>query len=103
MKSVLHNRWISFAALAIYVGLNVGAAALHHHHHEATEHEPAGVAVLQIQPPGDSDDGEDTCLLCNVLHLAQTPPALTQVEIATAAAGQPIPATPLIRPYPVAT
>jgi hypothetical protein len=104
MMFVLRHRLVSLAALTAYLVVNVGAGALHHHHHAAAGRPgtlPAACGTgLQFQTtgqPGDEGD-EETCLLCSVLHLAQTAPGKLHVAVLIVPTGQAFSAAAIIQP-----
>jgi hypothetical protein len=109
MMCVLRQRLVSIAALIAYLVVNVGAGALHHHHRAAAARPgtvPAACGTgLQFQTagqPGDEDD-EDACLLCSVLHLAQTVPGKLHVAVLIVPTGQAFSAAAIIQPLLLAT
>jgi len=100
---------VSIAALTAYLAVNIGAGALHHHHGATIWPEMLMTGCgtdLQIQatdPADDDDDDEETCVLCSVLHLAQTLPTAFHVEAVTALTGEASPAVAIFRPSPLET
>ncbi len=103
---------VSVIALTAYLAINVGEAALHHHYdHDAAHHESHDLGTCHSShddlPTPDSkeegEDGEEHCLLCKVLHLAQAPSAVFRVDAFVAVTGDLSIAAALIRPHPLAT
>jgi hypothetical protein len=105
----LRRPWVSLVALTAYLGVHVLAAALHHHHgaEDRPGSSPAahhtGFPPEATSPAATDADGEDTCLLCSVLHLARSLPTACSVEAVTALASEPFSAVPIIRPHPLET
>jgi hypothetical protein len=105
MMFFLRHRLVSLAALTAYLVVNVGAAALHHHHHGAAlppgEVPTACGTELQYQPTGQTgeDDDEENCLLCGVLHLAQTLPGKVHVDVLIVPTGDAFSHVPIIQPH----
>jgi hypothetical protein len=100
----LPQRLVSIAALTAYLVVNIGAGALHHHHGAALppgKVPAAGGAGLQFQTTDQAgdDDEEGTCLLCSVLHLAQTLPSKVHVEVLIALTGEAFSAPAIIQPH----
>jgi hypothetical protein len=104
MKLLARCPLISITALTVYVLVNMAGGALHHHHETVTR--PADPLVshtdlqLHTTDPADEDGDEDHCLLCSVLHLAQTVPEALHVEGIIAPAGKAVPLPPRLRPPP---
>src|SRR2546421_12484690 len=93
-------------ALAAYLAVHVFAAVLHHHQveHRYEGMPAAGDTKLQFEAAGLADsDEEDDCLLCSVLHLAQTAASALHVHTFIAVSGEALPATAIIRPHPLET
>jgi hypothetical protein len=107
MKALLRSPLVSIAALAGYLAVHVFACALHHHH--GMENRPASLlaaceAGLQIQAAGTAEnDQEETCLLCSVLHSAQSAPTTCHFEAVAALVGKAFSTVAIIRPYPIET
>jgi hypothetical protein len=106
---VLRHRLVAIAALTAYLVVNVGAGALHHHHHGAAAR-PGKVPTacgtdLRFQTAGQAGDAdeEETCLLCSVLHLAQTPPGTAHAEVLIVPTGEAFSPAAIIRPHLLAT
>ena len=106
MKFFLRSRLVSVAALTIYVVVQVVGAA-HHHHHGTPSDESSSAALCETSLPvytafpADVDhDDEGACLLCSVLHLPQTLPALCQLEAAAAVCSRELSPTAVIRSHP---
>jgi hypothetical protein len=100
----LHHRLVSIAALTTYLVVNVGAGALHHHHGTAVgadEMPAAPCTGLLFQASDQADDGdeEETCLLCSVLHLAQTSPCKVHATVFLALSGASLSTAACIRPH----
>jgi len=106
MKSLLRCRLIAVAALTMYLVVHVFASALHHHGTEA------GSSALETTCEGDSqrstasstaieEDGEETCLLCAVLHLAQCLPTATSLQAVASLDDDVICALRIRSPYPL--
>ena len=109
MKFFLRSRLVSVAALTIYLVVHVVAAA-HHHHHGAPSHElssatfcDTSLPVYTVLPADLDNDDEGGCLLCSVLHLPQTLPALCQLEAAAAVCSRELSPTAAIRSHPTPT
>jgi hypothetical protein len=92
MRFLSRSRFVPVTALAVYMVVNIGAAAVHHHHAAAplsdwrspgSDRNP----VFQTRDTWGDDDAEH-CLLCTVLHLAQNLASVLRVETATAVADQ---------------
>jgi hypothetical protein len=99
------HRLVSVTALTAYVVVNIGAGALHHHDHGSAEW--PGVSSVACGtahhfwaagPAGNADD-EETCLLCSVLHLAQTLPCKVHVGLLIAPTGEALSAAAVIQPH----
>jgi hypothetical protein len=107
MKLPPRYRLVSVAALAVYVVVNIGAAAVHHHHGAAplTDLRPIGArASDQLQrSEASTDSDQEHCLLCSVLHLAQSLPGVLHVGTAAVIAEQLCSVAPSIRSHPLET
>jgi len=106
MKYLLSSPLVSVAAVTIYLVVQVVAAA-HHHHHGALSPESTsatfcdnGLPVYAALPADIDNDDEGACLLCSVLHLPQTLPALCRLEAATAVCSRELSPTAVIRSHP---
>jgi hypothetical protein len=92
----------SFAALAVYLAVNIGVGAVHHHGEviHSAKKSPGDNSGLQLQSTSTDNDGDDdTCLLCRVLHLARTLSLVIRVEGFTPLAGKPLVAVAIARPH----
>jgi hypothetical protein len=93
---------VSLTALTSYLLVNLGAAALHHHHgveiRVSSSAVSASTACFQAIDEQDDDDQEH-CVLCSVLHLAQSLPATYQSECLCRLAGEAISLVPAIHPH----
>ncbi len=102
MSSLRHPRF-SFAALAVYLAVNIGVGALHHHGQviHTGKVPPGGNSGLQLQSTSctDNDGDDDACLLCRVLHLARTLSLVIRVEGFTPLAGETLLAVAVARPH----
>jgi hypothetical protein len=102
MRIFLRYHLGSLAALAAYLVVNVGAAALHHH--QPAESCPSGLPTVPATnlpfegwDSSDDDDGEEECLLCCVLHLARILPIPCHVEAAGVLTGNAFPVAAITR------
>jgi hypothetical protein len=99
-------RLVCVAALTAYLVVNVGVGALHHHQHPEAATRPGDSPAardldLRFQTPDpddDDDDDEETCLLCSVLHLAQTAPGQVHVEVLIVPSGETLAAAAPLPP-----
>jgi hypothetical protein len=95
------------AALMVYSTVNVVVGAAHHHGTEpggwisAAASDPNLATQEPADDEHDDDDEDEACLICNVLHLAQKPPAVFQVEVTSVLTGIAVFAAPIIRSYPL--
>src|SRR5437588_3122650 len=101
MRDVSGNRWYPYLLLALYVGVYVVAVPLHHHGTGAA----GKVAVRDVDSRLRATDGtvseeddEHACLLCSVLHQAQIPIAIPDVENFVGPVGEESAATTLVQP-----
>jgi hypothetical protein len=102
MKSLLRSRLTSFAAMVVYLAVNIGVAALHQHpgpphaaHKASTSPLEFGTASL-----ADSDEHDENCTLCNVLHQARILVASLNVETLNVPSAETIPAPTPFLPAP---
>jgi hypothetical protein len=109
MKFFVRSPLVSVAALTIYLAVQVVAAA-HHHHHGAPSDESSSATfcdtslpVCTALPADIDNDDEGACLLCSVLHLPQTLPALCQLEAATVVCSRELSPAAVIRSHPTPT
>jgi hypothetical protein len=101
MTWLRHPRF-SFAALAIYLAVNIGVGAVHHHGEviHSPKKSPGDNSGLQLQSTSTDNDGDDdTCLLCRVLHLALTLSVIIRVEGFTPLVGETLLAVAIARPH----
>ncbi len=91
--------WIAQASLALYLVVNIGAAALHHHldRHFSTQVAPSGESVCQLQT-ARTIDHDGPCLTCQVLHLARTLPVVLHFDVRPGPVGQALSALPPTSP-----
>jgi hypothetical protein len=107
MMQFRRHRLVSLAALTAYMVVHIGAGSLHQHHHGAAMRPgkvPAACGTdLRFLTTGQAseEDEEETCLLCSVLHLAQTPPGKLHVEVLIVLTGEAFSAAAIIQPYPL--
>jgi hypothetical protein len=106
MSTFMHSRLIAIAALTLYSGVYVGAAALHHHQgpdQQLGSDPSASHFGIQFRPSdlGDDDD-HDHCVLCTVLHLAQRLPDSAHVSYFASLTSKALSACPLFQPQPFA-
>jgi hypothetical protein len=97
---------VSVAALAAYLVVHVIAGVLHHHVAESLPGKAATSCIkdLQFQTISAHENDEDeTCLLCNVLHLAQILPTAFQIEAVALLSSEELSAAAIIRPHPLET
>src|SRR5689334_518478 len=103
MMLLRHQRLVCTAALAAYLAVYVGARALHHHGAAGRPGSlPApGGSDLTFQAAGQAGDcdDEETCLLCSVLHLAQTAPGQLHAEVLIVPTGEALSAPALLQPH----
>lgn len=87
----LCRSWLSVAALALYLVINIGAASLHQH----LDQGGTGPASLARQQGSVSTPDHDTsCLFCQVFHLARTLAVHVQFDVRPTAARQALPGSP---------
>jgi hypothetical protein len=82
VRLVSRNSLVIVAVLTLYAVVNVGADALHHHQFAIVcpESAQAGARNEAADPADDDDDDDEHCVLCKVLHLAKTAPAVLTAE-----------------------
>jgi hypothetical protein len=91
-------------ALVIYLGINVGAAALHQHHtaNAPRSHEPSTKDTQSNFSPAsladDDGDSEENCTLCTVLHQARILAASADALALSAPTGDILPFLSLCLP-----
>jgi hypothetical protein len=106
MTWLRHPRF-SFAALAVYLAVNIGVGAVHHHGEviHSAKMSPGDNSGLRLQSTSctDNDSDDDSCLLCRVLHLARTLSLVIRVEGFTPLAGETLLAVAIARPHVLET
>jgi hypothetical protein len=109
MMAFPRQRLVSAAALTAYLVVNIGAGALHHHHQGTAVRPGMSPAACGTDhqfraagPAGDADD-EETCLLCSVLHLAQTLPSKVHAGLLIVPTCEALPAPAIFLPPPLET
>ena len=65
---------ISLITLAVYLAVHVAVRGMHHHDRDAASRPAVGADQHQLQASSTTagDDENHTCLMCDVLYLAQT-------------------------------
>ncbi len=98
----LRDTWISIAALAAYLAVHVGVAALHHHA-EASRTSSEARCCAVVSPATEDDGDEHACPVCHVLHLAQHVGPLVSPLVPGAASDETVIPSPAARPHSLET
>ena len=91
MKHLFHRNRFSWIAVAIYAFGLLGGIL--HHHSEASCTEPAQSADYKLQEgPSHASCHEDSesCSICTALHQAKAPPAVLDLTVGLAPAGDAV-------------
>src|SRR4051794_3438243 len=103
--SFLRHSCIVLAPLAAYLAVQLGIGTQHHHgapaHAESASANTANRCEALAANSTEEDD--DDCLLCSVLHLARIIAPSIRLETVAAYVSPTAPTVPATRPHPLKT
>src|SRR6266571_2867009 len=89
MRHLFHHNRFSWIALAVYFSALLGGT-LHHHSEDSCTEPVAGCQLQEGPSKASCHEDSDSCAICTALHQAKAPPAVLDLTVGLAPAGDAV-------------